>query len=318
MNVFNLPLYRGRLGQPSTVMCKWLFLLPLGLTLKTAKGRWQATHCCPPPRSLIGTPEMPRVQLILFWARTDWSDAKREVYISRLHSSYSHQEIVLYRPCELYVRASCFFKRSIFIFFPQWVAVNSERSRAASRNWCCAITFQTSIWLIWSCSSRSLCSSVALTLMRCLFPSAGCSFSGVRKQCQVPGLSPACAGKCAERPAPRLLVAEVLWVTPEWNRWKATPKGPPSIIPDATSWMRINESKEVLLWREKWKMDTICRKFCAKNTVLVQTVWGLAGESVKHKFLSVAVRFYLLAVGCSSGCSGHFALLSMGFLLWRV
>lgn len=42
-------------------------------------------------------------------------------------------------------------------------------------------------------------------------------------------------------------------------------------------------------------MDTICRKFSAKNTVLVQTVWSLAGESVKHEFLLAAVWFYLLA-----------------------
>lgn len=64
MNVFNLPLYRGVSGNPIPVMCKWLFLLPMGLTI--AKGRWQATHCCPPPCSLIRTTEMPRVHLILF------------------------------------------------------------------------------------------------------------------------------------------------------------------------------------------------------------------------------------------------------------
>lgn len=54
-------------------------------------------------------------------------------------------------------------------------------------------------------------------------------------------------------------------------------------------------------------MDTICRKLSANNTMLVQTMWILAGESVKHKFLSAAVRFCLLAVGHSSGRGGHFA-----------
>lgn len=63
-------------------------------------------------------------------------------------------------------------------------------------------------------------------------------------------------------------------------------------------------------------MDTVCRKFCAKNTMLVQTVWSLAGKSVKREFPSVTVQFYLLAVACSSGCSGHFAVLSVGCLLW--
>lgn len=315
MNVFNLPFYRGVLGQPSTVMGKQLFLLPMGLILTTAKYRWQATHCCPPPRSLIRT-EMPRVQLILFWARTDWTDAKREVYISRLHSSYSHQETVLARPCELHVRASCFVKCSIFIFFSQWVAVNSERSRAASRNEHCAIMFQTSVWWIWSCS-LSLCSSVVLTLARGLFPSTDCCFSRVRESCQVPGFSPACTGKREEH-----------WhggaVRPSccgWHRNETAGKQLQRTLP-AWSWMllheRINWIKEVLLWREKCKMDTTCRKFSAQNTVLVQTVWSLAGKSVKHEFLSAAVRFYLLAVGCSSGCSGHFAAPSMGCHLWRV
>lgn len=65
-------------------------------------------------------------------------------------------------------------------------------------------------------------------------------------------------------------------------------------------------------------MDTTCSKFSVKNTVLVQTIWSLAGESVKHEFLSAAVRFYLLALGYTAECSGHFAAPSMGCLLWRV
>lgn len=129
---------------------------------------------------------------------------------------------------------------------------------------------QTSVRLIWSCSF-SLCSSVVLTLARCLFPSTGCGFSRVKKSCQVPGFS------CLHwemRGAP-----DTGSVRPSccgWhqniNHWIATPKDPPSMILDAASWDRINGIKEVLPWREKCKM------------------------CVKHEFLLAAVRFYLLAV----------------------
>lgn len=103
-------------GSPALLCVSGYFCCPWDWLFQLQKAGGKLLTCCPPPCSLIRTTEMPRVQLILFWARTDWTDTKREVYISRMHSSCSRQEIVPYRPCELHVRASCFVKCSIFIF----------------------------------------------------------------------------------------------------------------------------------------------------------------------------------------------------------